>query len=595
MTEGNSDKPNGHVNGNVSKTKPASRTASKATPTLFGKGTSEPPAKRGRVAELKGETTKLRRKSSLSTAQINEVPPIPRESQYHILILSRADSTAISNPHKALFIFGTGDMGQFGLGPDELDEISRPKLHTWFEEQIEDGHLARSGSSGGGLETVACGGMHTLAIDEAGRVRSWGINDNAALGRITTDVKDPNDPESVIPNEDLETYPFVVESLEKEGFRAVQVAAGDSVSVAVSDKGELRAWGSFRSNDGILGFDGVPNHSPFQYHPISLPSLAKIKITSVSCGADHVLALAITGHVYVWGNGQQNQLGRRIIERRKLNGLEPERLGLRGIVHVSAGMYHSFAVGTDGTVWAWGLNTFHQTGISSQKGGEEEMINQPTIVDALSPNNLGGAKVVSISGGEHHSLFLLSNGDVLGCGRCDANELGLGEDHPAQEGLKERKEERQREREEKVMEKQKKLEKVKEGDESAKELAEEELAEAQASLRVPMGEYVPEPVKILFPPIPESYEVVPPFPSWSESSNNPISVISAGTRHNLAVSESGHVYAWGFGNQAQLGLGADVEQAIVPTLVRSKQLRPYKTVGASAGGQHCVLLAQKVE
>ena len=32
----------------------------------------------------------------------------------------------------------------------------------------------------------------------------------------------------------------------EEGFRTVSVAAGDSVSVAVSDQGEIRAWGSFR-------------------------------------------------------------------------------------------------------------------------------------------------------------------------------------------------------------------------------------------------------------------------------------------------------------------------------------------------------------
>lgn len=50
----------------------------------------------------------------------------------------------------------------------------------------------------------------------------------------------------MIPNEDLESYPFVIDSLEEEGFRAVQVEAGDSVSVAVSDRGEIRAWGSFR-------------------------------------------------------------------------------------------------------------------------------------------------------------------------------------------------------------------------------------------------------------------------------------------------------------------------------------------------------------
>lgn len=59
-------------------------------------------------------------------------------------------------------------------------------------------------------------------------------------------MPDPNNAGSVIPNEDLESYPYVIEELGKEGFRAVQVAAGDSISVAVNEKGEIRAWGSFR-------------------------------------------------------------------------------------------------------------------------------------------------------------------------------------------------------------------------------------------------------------------------------------------------------------------------------------------------------------
>jgi len=256
-------------------------------------------------------------------------------------------------------------------------------------------------------------------------------------------------------------------------------------------------------------------------------------------------------------------------------------------------------VDVNGTVWAWGLNTFHQTGIPSFRGGDEELVIAPAQVDALSPENHGGAKVVAISGGEHHSLFLFDNGEVWGCGRCDAHELGLAEDHPAYEGIKARREETRKRKELNVEAKQKKLDAIvsaDEVDEEAREKAEMELQEAQASLRMPMGEYVPEPVRICFPPIPQSYEVVPPFPPYAKSkpSDNPIAVISAGTRHNLAVSRSGHVYSWGLGNQAQLGLGSE-ESAEVPILVRSKALKSYTATYASAGGQHCVLLCRALE
>lgn len=66
-------------------------------------------------------------------------------------------------------------------------------------------------------------------------------------------MEDPENPGKIIENEALETVPYVVEALEKEGFRAVSVAAGDSVSVAVDDKGEVRAWGSFRVSLLCLG------------------------------------------------------------------------------------------------------------------------------------------------------------------------------------------------------------------------------------------------------------------------------------------------------------------------------------------------------
>lgn len=457
-----------------------------------------------------------------------------------------------------------------------------------FQEQAEEGELG----SPGGIETIAAGGMHTLAIDQKGQVRSWGINDNAALGRNTAKIPDPENAGGFLPADEYETWPFVIEALVKENFRAVKVAAGDSVSVAVSDKGDVRAWGSFRSNEGLLGFDGVPGNSPFQFTPIELPALARVEVVDVACGADHVLALTSEGHVYVWGNGQQNQLGRRVMARRQLNGLEPERLGLRNIVHVAAGMFHSFAVDKDGIVYAWGLNTFRQTGIADE---DDDMVIRPTIVDALSPALHNGSKVTQVAAGEHYSLFLFDNGEVYGCGRCDANELGLASDNPAQEGIKERRAEEKARKEKKVVDAQAALDKIKAADNADEEDIEEaqaSLAEAQAGVNIPGDDMVPEPVRIAFPPIPESYEVVPELGAWSdEPTVNPIAQLAAGTRHNLAVSRSGHLYSWGLGNGAQLGLGSE-EEAETPTLVRSKQLRPYDSVAPSAGGQHCVLLAR---
>jgi regulator of chromosome condensation len=64
-----------------------------------------------------------------------------------------------------LFVFGNGDMGQHGLGTDAIDEIKRPRLHVWVAEKNRSETLGK-----GGIESIAAGGMHTLAIDSTGRV-----------------------------------------------------------------------------------------------------------------------------------------------------------------------------------------------------------------------------------------------------------------------------------------------------------------------------------------------------------------------------------------------------------------------------------------
>ena len=439
------------------------------------------------------------------------------------------------------------------------------------------------------------------------QVWSWGINDNAALGRPTAGVPDPDHPEETLEPEILETQPMVVQTLVDENFRAVDVSAGDSVSVALGEDGELRAWGSFRvslhlpleksllnlrlfqSSEGLLGFDGQIGSSKTQIKPLPIPALQNYQFAQVACGDDHVLALTTAGHVYTWGAGQSAQLGRRIIERRKINGLSPERLALRNIVLIGTGSFHSFAVNAKGAVFAWGLNMSGQTGVSVEKGGDEPIIWKPTEVDALNPERLGGRKVVQISGGEHHSLFLLDDGTVMGCGRCDAYQVGLANDHPAQKDLDERKEIAK-----------------KAAEEAAKELAKkkkEEGEEGGADQPAPTGlieEFIPEPVIIPFPPPPTSTNPSPALAPWSptlltSAPSNPIAHISARSRHNLAISRDGNAYSWGLGLSYQLGLGPDVEEVAVPTRIKNKALEGVKLERAAAGSQHCLLVGEKVE
>lgn len=148
-----------------------------------------------------------------------------------------------SLPTKKLnvYAFGTGDNAELGLGPEpNAKVVKRPRLNTFLLPDTI------------GVVAVAIGGMHGLALTHEGKVYSWGVNDQYALGRESkvtpreklADGSDDSD-EDDEPLNALESTPMPVEGF-PEGTVITRIAAGDSVSVAVTDQGRVYAWGTFR-------------------------------------------------------------------------------------------------------------------------------------------------------------------------------------------------------------------------------------------------------------------------------------------------------------------------------------------------------------
>jgi regulator of chromosome condensation len=233
--------------------------------------------------------------------------------------------------------------------------------------------------------------------------------------------------------------PALIEGL--DDVNIVKLACGDSISIALSSDGKVYSWGSFRvsnkrahafnfffcdltnvsrqADDGILGFS---KDQKVQSKPVLFSALEKFKVVDIAAGADHAMALTDEGHVYSWGDGKQFQLGRRIMERRKTNGLVPERLALRNIVHIASGSYHSFALNDKNELYVWGCNNFKQTGLSEEYGGRApDVIESPTQLETFTNDLI----VKRVDAGEHHSVVLLTNGNVYTFGRADSSQLGL--------------------------------------------------------------------------------------------------------------------------------------------------------------------------
>ena len=88
--------------------------------------------------------------------------------------------------------------------------------------------------------------------------------------------------------------------------------------------------------------------------------------------------------------------------------------GLSGVVAVAGGRYHSLAVKSDGTVWAWGNNWLGQLG-------------DGTTTDRSIPVQVSGLSgVVAVAGGDYHSLAVKSDGTVWAWGDNYHGQLGDG-------------------------------------------------------------------------------------------------------------------------------------------------------------------------
>jgi regulator of chromosome condensation len=317
-----------------------------------------------------------------------------------------------------VFVFGEGSSGELGLGHlnsegKKVIDVKRPRLNANLSAEKV------------GVVQLAAGGMHVVALTHDNKILTWGVNDQGTLGRSTEkgvqlrDMDEDSDDEDDLDTglNPLESTPAEIDLTHiPEGTVFTKVAAGDSTTMVLTDTGLVYGCGTFRGNEGILGFSKT---TQVQDKLIEIPGLKNI--VDIACGANHVICLDKSGTVTAFGSGQQNQLGRRIVERSKLNGLIPQQFGLprNKITSISACAYHSFAIDKDGQVWSWGLNSFGETGIPEGAGDDGATILKPRIVESLKD-----AGVTNIAGGSHHSLATTTDGKLLVWGRCDGGQAG---------------------------------------------------------------------------------------------------------------------------------------------------------------------------
>ncbi len=178
------------------------------------------------------------------------------------------------------------------------------------------------------------------------------------------------------------------------------------------------AWGF---NDfGQLG-NNNPMNSAVPVEVNGAGVLSGKTVIAVAAGVSHSLALCSDGTLAAWGLNSFGQLGNGSTTGSAVPvAVDQSGVALAGktIIAVAAGYYYSLALCSDGTVAAWGHNDNGQLGNNSTT---DSLV--PVAVDQ-SGAALAGKTVIAISAGVSHSLALCSDGTAVAWGLNGKGQLG---------------------------------------------------------------------------------------------------------------------------------------------------------------------------
>jgi alpha-tubulin suppressor-like RCC1 family protein len=258
----------------------------------------------------------------------------------------------------------------------------------------------KGGSSFGGF---AIGGDHSVAFYNNSTVRTWGYNGFGQLGNDST----------IFSNKPVKPAD-IAENVQLSGVTAV--AAGALHSLALRSDGTVWAWG-----DNSMGQLGVPITSTADgkwYRkipvPVSVSGAPLSGIVAIAANGNHALALDSFGTVWAWGMNIAGQVGIDPAITGALAVPTPVAgLPAGGIVAIAAGGATSYAIDTNGKLWAWGNNFNGQLGNGSTSNSYTP-VQVPGLPD----------KVVQVSAGIQHVLVRLADTSVWAWGYDIYDQLG---------------------------------------------------------------------------------------------------------------------------------------------------------------------------
>ena len=262
---------------------------------------------------------------------------------------------------------------------------------------------------------VQAGASHSLALKSDGTVWSWGNNNDGQLGNNTTT------PSSV---------PIQVPGLND----IVKIVAGAFHNVAIESDSTAWIWGDNQLNqinstgtDKLFPIPGginiidiavgnnytavLDNDSLIKINSNVATGIQLSNVTSLGSGSRHFFMIKSDNTIWAWGDNQYGQLGDNTTIDQTANAAV-QVSGLNNVISITGGQRHSMALKDDGTVWTWGWNGLGQLGNN-------------TLIDELTPIQVPGLdSVIEIAAGSHHCMAKRSDSTIWVWGNNGSGQLG---------------------------------------------------------------------------------------------------------------------------------------------------------------------------
>ncbi|KAK2857182.1 hypothetical protein Q5P01_005917 [Channa striata] len=289
------------------------------------------------------------------------------------------EHTALITKNGKLFMFGSNNWGQLGLGSKTM--VNKPTCVKALKLEK--------------VRLVACGRNHTLICTAREKVYAAGGNGEGQLGLGDCEER---------------TTFHKVDFFDSLGPMKM-LAASSNTSAALTESGRLFVWGD--NNEGQIGLGKESHACSPQEVTVGPP------ISWVSCGYYHSALVTVDGALYTFGERDSGKLGLGTDQLPAHRVPQLVKSIKEPVTQVACGGGHTVALTGDG-VYAFGLGQFGQLGHGT------------FIFESRLPRpveHFKKGRVVQVACGENHTAVITDGGLLYTFGDGRHGKLGLGEEN----------------------------------------------------------------------------------------------------------------------------------------------------------------------